>query len=190
MEISLNNFVENIDLVYHDLFIVKKLNRFNFYLKKTNCISYNFPVYMNLLEKGNHINNSSVVVRKSVIEKINNLPINPFLNSICDFHAWIEISKKTNNFKKIDASLGYYWLGGGNTTNPLNTINSLTYFRDNILTNNFENLNWLNYSLARSYYLIGDKHNFNIQKNKLLKAPKTYLINLKLLYMNFILYFK
>jgi glycosyltransferase involved in cell wall biosynthesis len=61
-----------------------------------------------LLLKGNIIVNSSVVVRKSLLEKLNGFDCNTKLISAEDYDLWIRISKETDKFIYLDEYLGNY----------------------------------------------------------------------------------
>ena len=41
---------------------------------------------------------------------------------------WLKVSKNTENFVKIPHTLGYYWCGGGNVSNPEKVLNTLDVF--------------------------------------------------------------
>lgn len=112
-QINTNKF----DLIYHDLFLVKKKNQKNF-KKLASSRSLNFPIYQDLLLNGNGILNSSVLVRKETLKEVGLISCD--INKVTweDYDCWLRISKNTNRFFYIKETLGYYWAGGGNMTNP------------------------------------------------------------------------
>ncbi len=61
-----------------------------------------------LLRNGNFIINSSVVVLKSLLIKVNFLDVNPKLISAEDFDLWVRIFQITNNYVYIEKELGIY----------------------------------------------------------------------------------
>ena len=67
-----------------------------------------------MLIGGNCIPNSSVIVKKHILEKIGYLCEKPAVRTWEDFDAWIRISQITNKFHKVNKTIGYVWLGGGN----------------------------------------------------------------------------
>lgn len=117
LEKSVELLLSGSDLVYHDLFLFGK-NGKKVFLKKAKTRVLRKPVIHDLLFNGNAINNSSVVVKKSVIKQVGWLSEEPALFAWEDFDYWIRISKVTENFKRIKECLGFYWIGGGNVTNP------------------------------------------------------------------------
>ena len=70
-----------------------------------------------LLKRVNGIANSSVVARKSLLEKINFLSEDKRKYSWEDYDCWIRYSKVTDNFLFIPDILGFCWVGGGNISN-------------------------------------------------------------------------
>ena len=176
------------DLIYHDLYIVKSVTS-NLKYRSTYSKESNLLVYDDLLSSGNFICNSSVVVRKSILNLIHKLPESKVLNSICDFQAWLAIANVTNNFKKIPKVLGYYWIGGGNVTNPERTISSLLEFK-NLYFDSYEKLpNWYNYAIGRAYFLEKKYLNSKIYLSKLRFLDLNMKKTLKILYMNLYIIF-
>lgn len=102
------------DLVYHDLFIIDKLPPRKKYLKKLKSRQLSAPVFKDLIMNGNTICTSSVLVKKEIIEKVNGFSEIRSLIAIEDYDAWLRIANISNNFKKINKTLGFYWAGGGN----------------------------------------------------------------------------
>ncbi|EMO76032.1 hypothetical protein LEP1GSC127_0022 [Leptospira kirschneri str. 200801925] len=90
------------------------------------------PVLRDLIVNGNAINNSSVVVRKSVLDVVGSLDETPDLIAGEDYDYWLRIAKITDRFYRIPRTLGYYWTGGGNLTNPIRSLNILRTLQKNI----------------------------------------------------------
>ena len=105
------------DLIYHDLFLVYKSNQ-NSFKKLARSRNLYFPIFEDLLLNGNGILNSSVLVRKVLLEEVGLISCD--INKITweDYDCWLRISRKTNRFYYIKETLGYYWAAGGNMTNP------------------------------------------------------------------------
>lgn len=61
-----------------------------------------------LFLKGNLIVNSSVVVRKSILDNLKGFDTDPKLISAEDYDLWIRISSETDKFIYLDESLGTY----------------------------------------------------------------------------------
>lgn len=109
-------------ITYHDLIIkgswkIKIKNR-----KKIISRKLLNPIDYDLYQNGNGIPNSSVVIDKKILQKIGGLSENPSLIGAEDYECWLRVAKETNKFCKIPESLGYYWIGESNTSNPKRSI--------------------------------------------------------------------
>ena len=98
---------EVVDLIYHDMEI-KYINKGFFNRKKTNSRQLKKPILIDLLVTNNPISNSSVVVRKKLLNKIGGLDEKLELVAVEDYHTWLQIAKLTNNFFYLPHTLGYY----------------------------------------------------------------------------------
>jgi glycosyltransferase involved in cell wall biosynthesis len=147
------------DIVYHDLFLVTKPNQ-HFFWKKVITRNLKTPVFVNLLNNGNCINNSSVVVRKSLLASIGGLSEDYGLIAIEDYDCWLRIAKLTDKFTRIPKSLGYYWAGGGNVSNLKRIIKSvdalISLYHENKYLCHFDTCDWAHYSRGRAYFLLSD----------------------------------
>ena len=105
------------DLVYHGMYYLPK--KFGFLKKIINHQSREIkkPIFETLIKEGNGIANSSVVIRKSLLEKINFLSEDEKKYSWEDYDCWIRCSRLTDNFFFIPNILGFCWVGGGNISN-------------------------------------------------------------------------
>ena len=107
-------YLGNADIVYHDLDIHtpkgKKIikNLYSRRLKK--------PVFVDLMTSKTVLFNSSVVVKKSIINKVGKLSEDKSLVGAEDSDLWLKISRLTDNFFHIPKTLGVYWSGDGNFT--------------------------------------------------------------------------
>mgnify|MGYP001445086761 CR=1 FL=1 len=108
---------ENFDLIYHDLYLVDKKNQLTF-KKLASSRSLHFPIYQDLLLNGNGILNSSVLVRKKILEEVGLLSCDTDKITWEDYDCWLRISRITNRFYYLKETLGYYWVAGGNMSNP------------------------------------------------------------------------
>lgn len=115
------------DCLYHDMYLAKKSSTF-INIRKTYSRSLGHLAYDDLLENGNAIINSSMVVRKSALIFIKHLSENPEIISWEDYDGWLRLAKSSYRFKKIKGVLGYYWVGGGNLSNPRRTLNNINNF--------------------------------------------------------------
>ncbi|MEO8172302.1 MAG: glycosyltransferase [Sediminibacterium sp.] len=95
------------DLFYHDLAIVREtpsvLER-----DKVKSRQLQKPVFIDLLVNDNAISNSSVVVRKKLLNQIGLLDENPEMAGAEDYNAWLRIARITDNLIYIPEFLGFY----------------------------------------------------------------------------------
>ena len=108
LEICYKNINDNIDFLYHDLEIKSEKNYF--FKKKNKSRQLIKPVLTDLLINMNPISNSSVVVRKNILFKIKGISENKNIPASEDYHAWLKISKITDNFLYLPFTLGYYFV--------------------------------------------------------------------------------
>lgn len=107
LEASLK-YLDKYDLVYHNL-------DKNYSANKSNGKVYGRQLYgditKDLLVNGNGIPNSSVIVRKKIIDEIGFISEDKNLIAVEDWDYWIRAAFVTNKFKFINQSLGAYWIG-------------------------------------------------------------------------------
>jgi len=160
IEESVKYLEKGYDIIYHDLFLVRSYNQ-RFFFRKTKSRKLLTPIFDDLISKGNALNNSSVVVRGDIFKKINGFSEENKFIAIEDFDGWLRMAKLTNKFKRIPKTLGYYWIGGGNTSGLARTIKVTeaiqSAYVNEILSTNFKNLQYYDYVKGRAYYLLGNK---------------------------------
>jgi glycosyltransferase involved in cell wall biosynthesis len=106
---------EKVDVIYHDLV---KYGKINFLERKIlGSRQLKTPVLVDLLVDGNAINNSSAIVRRAMLKKINYLDESPHMIAAEDYNAWLKISEKTDQFLYIPKVLGEYFIGEKNSSN-------------------------------------------------------------------------
>ncbi len=105
------------DLIYHDLFLVYKTNQKS-YQRLAKSRNLSSPVFEDLLLNGNAILNSSVIVRKDLLEEVGLISCDTDKITWEDYDCWLKVSQRTNKFYYIKETLGYYWAAGGNMSNP------------------------------------------------------------------------
>lgn len=172
LEVSISALEKGVDLVYHDMFLVTKINQ-KIFPRRAKTRRLSTPVFNDLLVGGNAVITSSVVVNKEILKKTKGFREKKYLIGIEDYDAWLRIAKITDNFKKIHKTFGYYWSGGGNTSNPRRTIQNFDVFKkdykNEILKLNLsQNMYWFSYNKARAFYALGLKE----------KAKKSFKIAL------------
>lgn len=100
---------KNVDFIYHDLILKSETFKL-FYKKKINSRILKKPILLDLLTNGNAIANSSVVVRRKLLNKIGGISECKFLPAAEDYNTWLRISQITENFLYLPKSLGFYFL--------------------------------------------------------------------------------
>ncbi len=157
-----------VDLVYHDLKIIYEKQKL---FRKRSIKSrqlYN-PVLIDLLVGGNIISNSSVIVRKSLIEKIGGISENEKLIAAEDYYTWLKIAELTNKFMYVPSAKGFYLIHEQSHSNKDMSIPSrvaIAEFLDNIDKKQLYKIEAnLNYTSGRYNYLI---RNYAVAKKKLM----------------------
>jgi len=124
LEICIKNINVNIDFIYHCLESVNDNKKFIFKKKKFVGRKLNKPILNDLLVssifKGTPIGNSSVFVRKCVLDKIGGISENKKLIASEDFNTWLRIAEMTDNFKYINQKLGYFLIHEGSSQKNIN----------------------------------------------------------------------
>ena len=121
LEVCIANAHDNIDLIYHDLDIIREQPaRFE---RKTLLVKQvKSPVTIDLLLGGNVICNSSVVVRKQLLDQIGGINENENIVGAEDFSTWLRISKLSERFHYIPVVLGSYLMHSqGNSQRNMST---------------------------------------------------------------------
>lgn len=101
-----------VDLIYHDLKITGNRHSF-FWRTKIWARQVGKPALVDLLLNGNPIGTSSVVVRKSLMDKIGGFDENVEMIASEDYNAWLRVAQISEAFCYIPKSLGYYTLHEG-----------------------------------------------------------------------------
>ena len=112
LEICLKNIDEEVDFIYHKLEIIYDNSKSYQKRKKIVGRHLNKPILNNLLiseiKDGSAIGNSSVVVRKDILNKIGGISENKQMVASEDFNTWLRVAQITDQFKYIKNRLGYY----------------------------------------------------------------------------------
>ena len=176
------------DVCYHDLKIVSSQGRFSLHQKKMSGYQVKNPVFNDLIQLGNALSNSSVVVKASLIKQAGGLCEDKNLIGSEDYECWIRLSKLSDKFKYIPEVLGCYWIGDANTTSATLSITNLQYINKRYIAkfneeNNSESPAWWTYAYARALYLTGDVLNARNLLKELIKRHIPLIIRLKSYYM-------
>jgi len=194
LEICFRNINLKTDLIYHKLFIRKNNRNHCLFNKSLTTKKLNKPIMNNLLLNGNLINNSSVVVRKKIIQNVQGISEKKELIAAEDYNLWLKISETTENFKFINKNLGYYFIHEKNILRQDMSIPtreaSMAYIK--ILSYSEKKLWYANlvYMSARYCYLIKDYEKANFLLKSILskldkqKKFKTLFMLLKIFIFN------
>ena len=190
LEIVMRYF-DQADFVYHDLDIYTKTGkRFILYSRWRKLKK---PVFNNLMVKGSGIGNLTVVVKKSIIDKVGCLSEENSLIAIEDLDLWIKISLITDKFHFIPKKLGAAWLGGGNTyevsEKQITRLEAIHNKYVNFLPYNDQQQSkiFLNYSKGQEYYKLGmyeksfNEFKFSIKSKIFLTRIKSLIYIIRLL---------
>ena len=118
LQLAFEYLEKGADLVYSNFYKVKSLMEKE--IVKVRELKENITI--DLLKNGNAICNSSVVVRKSILDEVGFFNEGKEYIAWEDFDLWLRISKITNRFVHINQPLVYYWFGGGNISTSERTI--------------------------------------------------------------------
>ena len=78
-----------------------------------------------------------------------------------DYDAWLRIAKISEKFRRIPKTLGYYWAGGGNISNPSQTLKYIALL-EKLYVDTIPDLGvrrsifWLNYTRGRACFCLKD----------------------------------
>jgi glycosyltransferase involved in cell wall biosynthesis len=184
----------NPDFLYHEMII--NTNHFKLVKNNIGSISYNKPVYLDLLNKGNMIANSSVVVKKNILNLVNGFNENIELITSEDFECWLNIAKLTDKFLFINVILGVYLNNDNSESKKVDkTISSNNFILKKHLMPSIanESINklpvWYYYNMTRAYYINGNNKEA-IRFAKLSMKNSCFWIKIKLFYMLFFIKIK
>ena len=187
LEESIKYMDQGAEVVYHDLFIMAKSEQ-RFKWRRIRARNLKSPIFFDLIRNGNTLYNSSVVVRKNLLNEIKGLSEDEDMVGSEDYDAWLRIAQISEKFQKIPEALGFYWAGGGNITNPSRTLNA-TQAIEKKYANTISDLDarhsiyWLNYTKGRAYFCLKDFENAKkyLSLNRWVRVP--FIISLKTCWM-------
>ena len=109
----IEHFNNQVDLIYHDLEIMSSTHQL-FMSKLVKARKLKKKILIDLLVNGNAISNSSVVVRKKILEKIGLINECKDLVAVEDYDTWLKIANLTDQFLYLPKRLGYYFIHNQN----------------------------------------------------------------------------
>jgi glycosyltransferase involved in cell wall biosynthesis len=125
-------YLEKADIVFHDLAVYSPKGRR--YLRKVRGRTLKSPVFRDLMVNANALPNSSVVLRKYLLDKVNNLSESNDLVAIEDYDLWLRLAQITEKFVHINKVLGSYWVSDTNTSNATDLqIKRISFLYNNYL---------------------------------------------------------
>jgi glycosyltransferase involved in cell wall biosynthesis len=107
LELSLQ-YLPDYDFIYHDLDIYTRADKPEG-VAKSWALKGN--IAKDLIVNGNGVVNSSVIIKKSIVDLIGEISTDKKLIAVEDYDYWIRSAKATNRFRYINKSLGGYWVG-------------------------------------------------------------------------------
>lgn len=107
LQVCVDRINDQVDLIYHDLRIVTEQRRI-FGRKTIKSWQVKQPVLVDLLLKGNPIANSSVVVRKNLLEQIGGIDECAEMIAAEDYNTWLRLAQITDRFVRLPRILGCY----------------------------------------------------------------------------------
>jgi glycosyltransferase involved in cell wall biosynthesis len=185
---SIEHLERGYDVSYHDLLGVKQ-EVGQVFKRRLKGRQVSQPVYADLIKNGNAIKTSSVVVRTELLRMVGGQLEDPGLVAAEDFECWLRISRETEKFVYIPSALGYYWMGGENTSNPMRSINHLNrlhtlHIEPYIKRNGDEPPVWWEYGFARATYLTGETDAARKLLQRLVtRRPMPWPLSLKVRFM-------
>lgn len=154
LECSMRAALAGADVVYHDLIMVGTDGRPRAW-KRSRSRSMAYPAYQDMIKNGPPLPNSSAVLRKSRLDAISGLCEKHELVGWEDFDTWLRLAKSGCRFTRIPGSHGYYWVGGGNVSNPRRTLANIDAFLARYIDISRNTPWWCHYSRALAYKALG-----------------------------------
>lgn len=154
LEHSVHALEQGADFVFHALQVVCNAHTLE-PSGKLQVRTLPTPVFDNLLQHGNCIPNSSVVVRKSLLEAVGGFSEDPALIAGEDYDCWLRIARLTNQFVCLANAPGFYWDGGGNISSHQRMLCVLEAFQGRYFPPPTPLPFWFLYRQAVAYYHTG-----------------------------------
>jgi glycosyltransferase involved in cell wall biosynthesis len=191
LEICLD-FMDRYNVIYHDLDIYTGNGKVPSGKCKGRKLKGNY--FSDLIINGNALCNSSVIVKKTLINKIGGISEEQALVAVEDYDCWIRIAQIDNKFKYLKKSLGGYWLGDNISSASEKIIHAEEFVTNkyiNLLSEKDKNQTFyhLKYKLGRLYQKLNE-NNKALDYFKKSVNSKSYAIKLKSFFLIFVLFIK
>lgn len=179
------------DFVYHDLVIVGSSAR-GIWKKLIKSWQVKCPVLLDLIENGNAIATSSVLVRFEFLNRINGMNESLDMVAAEDYNAWLRIADLGARFKYIPKALGFYQVHAESMSRKNMAIPIRSAVKEFLHRLNQKNLNQLEAEIKYldSRFNIGVNPSMCMEKNLLfcmqfgrpsIKLKSMLILGLKLL---------
>lgn len=175
---SVASLLGGADVVYHDLFSVKRADQKSFW-RRARTRQLKRPAFDDLISNGTALTTSSVVMRRTVLQAIGGFTEDRSMIGMEDYDAWVRASKVTERFVRLPRSLGYYWEGGGNTSSAQRTLGLLDLFETRYgapyrCSHADADTSWANYDRGRSHLKLGElqQARASLRGVRLLRVPR------------------
>lgn len=195
LQISVKSLETNgVSLVYHDLYLAHKINQ-RFFLRKTNSRQLIKPIFNDLLINGNTLSTSGVLMKKDDLIAISCFSEEPNLVAIEDYDAWLRLALLNKKFFRISEALGFYWLGGNNTSNEERSIKNLIdlevkYSYSISKLGLSKKLYWFSYSKGRANFKLKKMDDALKEFQHCLNKNPIFIIKLKIFLMKIFIKFR
>jgi glycosyltransferase involved in cell wall biosynthesis len=169
------NISASSDVLYHDMdvYTIKGKRKLHF----RYCRKLSGSPLEDLILNGNALYNSTVVVRKSILDKIGTISEESRLIAVEDYDYWIRIATVTSRFYFIPKILSGYWVGTSNISTSKDPIAPIEYlFNKNLplIPNSLaeEARKRFAFRKAALYIMLNDKKNASSCYKTSLKSDK------------------
>jgi len=181
------------DLIYHSLYSYNNSTNKKKVLEDKN-INIKKPILNSLLKNGNLIANSSVLVKKKILEQIDLISEDNSKITWEDFDTWLRIAKVTDKFVQVPKTLGYCYTGQGTASSLLQTVknnkNFKKFYCEDIKKLELnKNLWWTEYPSALKYFKRGDYRQSYVKVKNLTIAPINIYSRILFFRLCFILFY-
>lgn len=186
LEVSVAALRDGADVVYHDLYLVTRARQ-RVFLRRVRSRQLRAPVREDLLRNDNGIPLSSVLARKDLLLAVGGMPEDPSVIAMEDYECWLSIARRTERFRRVQGTWGYYWSGGGNTSSDARMLKLLDVF-ETLHTPELDrggrrNYWWVPYSRGRIYYRAGNREAARAQFRLASSGPLPPMARLKTIVM-------
>ena len=161
LEQSIKALNDGAEFVYHGCIQIREDGKGNILKRKFRFRQVRSPVFEDLLQYGNAICCSSVVVKKELLINVGGFSEDREIIAAEDYETWLRLSKHTEKFKKLNDCLFIYSWGADNLSSSDYTIRHIKkiikLYHNELLVNSRSLPFWITYNLAISYYKTNKK---------------------------------